>query len=196
MALQITTEKQDEILACARKRMLHYGIQKTTMQELAKDCGIAVGTLYLYFKNKEQIVLALARQYQEQHAGAAEDILSSHLTPEEKFRRFLQEKFRFITDFTDSHAHSKEFSALLITLDPQCAQQWHERNIACIKRILNEGCQQGAFHVGDLEREATVVTYAFKGFFPCPHLMPPDRPGLDALNLMANWFIERWKSSV
>ncbi len=196
MATQITSEKQDEILACARKRMLHYGIQKTTMQEIARDCGIAVGTLYLYFRNKEEIVLAIARQYQEQHAGAAEGILASNLPVEEKFRRFLLEKFHFIADFTESNAHSKEFSALLLELEPECTRQWHDRNVACITRILNDGIKQKVFNVTDPDREAKAAIYAFKCFFPCPHLTPPDRPGPEALNFMVDWFIERWTSGV
>jgi len=52
--------KNQIIVDAARKRFQHYGIGKTTMQEIAADAGVAVGTLYLYFSNKDELVVACA----------------------------------------------------------------------------------------------------------------------------------------
>ena len=50
--------KRARILEVARRRFSHYGYDKTTMAEIAEDAGMAVGTLYLFFKNKQDIVMA------------------------------------------------------------------------------------------------------------------------------------------
>ncbi|MEE9229856.1 MAG: helix-turn-helix domain-containing protein, partial [Acidobacteriota bacterium] len=42
--------RRREILQAARRRLEHYGYEKTTMAEIASDAGMAVGTLYQYFK--------------------------------------------------------------------------------------------------------------------------------------------------
>ena len=38
-------DKRQRILVAARARFRHYGIPKTTMQEIAQDAGVAVGTM-------------------------------------------------------------------------------------------------------------------------------------------------------
>jgi AcrR family transcriptional regulator len=38
-------DKRQRILAAARKRFRYYGVRKTTMHEIARDAGVAVGTL-------------------------------------------------------------------------------------------------------------------------------------------------------
>lgn len=55
-------ERRAAILAEARK--LHEGTPFTalTMSQVALNCGLAKGTLYLYFKTKEELFLALLEQ--------------------------------------------------------------------------------------------------------------------------------------
>src|SRR5215207_8298896 len=44
------------ILDAALRRFLHRGLMNTTMQHIARDAGVAVGTLYRYFQDKEALV--------------------------------------------------------------------------------------------------------------------------------------------
>ncbi|MBU1672604.1 MAG: TetR/AcrR family transcriptional regulator [Actinobacteria bacterium] len=52
-------EKEERILDVAKKRFLHYGYRKTTVDEIAADAGIGKASIYLLFKNKEDILLQL-----------------------------------------------------------------------------------------------------------------------------------------
>ncbi len=72
--------KREAILNAAKRRLNQYGVKKTTMQEIAEDVGIAVGTLYLYFKNKNEILIATAEAYILQHMADTERILRSHIS--------------------------------------------------------------------------------------------------------------------
>ncbi len=47
--------RRDMILEAAEKRFRRFGYSKTTMEEIAGDAGISKGTIYIYFKNKEEI---------------------------------------------------------------------------------------------------------------------------------------------
>src|SRR3954468_9394537 len=53
-------EKIDIILDAAQKRFGHYGLSKTTMNEIAADIGMSKASLYYYFKDKESIFIAVA----------------------------------------------------------------------------------------------------------------------------------------
>jgi TetR/AcrR family transcriptional regulator len=51
----ITEEKPSKIVDAAQKRFAHFGLEKTTMNEIAEDIGISKASLYYYFKDKESI---------------------------------------------------------------------------------------------------------------------------------------------
>ena len=50
-------QRRDEILAAAARVFARYGYAGTEMQAVADETGIAKGTLYLYYKSKEQLFL-------------------------------------------------------------------------------------------------------------------------------------------
>jgi AcrR family transcriptional regulator len=53
-----------EIVAAARSRFQRYGYAKTSMQEIAADCGMSAANLYRYYDGKLAIGLAVARAEQ------------------------------------------------------------------------------------------------------------------------------------
>lgn len=43
------------IMDKAQHRIERFGFKKTTMDELSRDCGISKKTIYLHFKDKEDL---------------------------------------------------------------------------------------------------------------------------------------------
>mgnify|MGYP003487709193 CR=1 FL=1 len=63
------TATRDRILQAATARILHYGYGKTTMAEIAADCGMSPGNIYRFFEAKIDIAEAMARKhYASEHA--------------------------------------------------------------------------------------------------------------------------------
>jgi AcrR family transcriptional regulator len=48
--------RREEILAAAQNAFLKFGIEKITLDDIARECGINKTALYYYFKNKEEIL--------------------------------------------------------------------------------------------------------------------------------------------
>ena len=71
-----TTDKAPAILDAALRRFLHYGLKKTTMQEIARDADVAVGTLYLYFEDKDALVIGCADRFAERHRTSVRELLA------------------------------------------------------------------------------------------------------------------------
>ena len=57
----IVTEKQ--IQAAAEKLFLHYGFRKTSVEQIAREAGIGKGTIYNYFRNKEELFESCSRHW-------------------------------------------------------------------------------------------------------------------------------------
>src|SRR5262249_46004408 len=87
-------DKRQRILEAARKRFRHYGFKKTTMQEIARDAGVAVATLYRYFKDKDERLVAGTEAYVSRHRRQAEAILASEASAADKLRRYVLDRFR------------------------------------------------------------------------------------------------------
>jgi len=52
-------DKREAILAAARRLIARSGLHNTPMSALAREAGVAAGTLYLYFPSKEAMINAL-----------------------------------------------------------------------------------------------------------------------------------------
>jgi AcrR family transcriptional regulator len=54
-------QMRQEILDASLNAFLKYGFHKTTMEKIAKEAGIAKGTLYLYFSSKEELTQGISK---------------------------------------------------------------------------------------------------------------------------------------
>ena len=56
-------ETRRRLLVAARKILEKKDFADVTVADIAKEAGVAVGSFYVYFKRKEDIVEVLGRQY-------------------------------------------------------------------------------------------------------------------------------------
>jgi len=54
---------EQQIQAAAEKLFLHYGFRKTSVDQIAREAGIGKGTIYNYFRNKEELFGSCSRHW-------------------------------------------------------------------------------------------------------------------------------------
>ena len=64
-------QRADRILDAAAELMLRWGYNKTTIDDIARAAGVAKGTIYLHWKTREDLFLALMRR---EYVRLVEDI--------------------------------------------------------------------------------------------------------------------------
>ena len=101
-------EKHKAILAAALTLFGHYGYRRTSIEDIAQEAGIAKGTVYLYFKSKEEIFRALSQQLLDQVLSAAEAAGHAHATIETRLRGIMEAKFGYFFDLMHRSAHVRE----------------------------------------------------------------------------------------
>jgi len=136
------SERRAEIIKTARDLFLTQDYDKTTMQDFMNHLGIAKGTIYHYFKSKEELLEAVV-----------EDIVNQHL---EKMQTLIQE--------TSGNALQK-IQALVEAgsrvVAPSVLEQLHERGneamhtrllVAALMKqaplyakLIQQGCEEGIF---------------------------------------------------
>lgn len=86
---------RDKIVEAAKKRFSHFGYGKTTMAEIATDCGMSPGNLYRFFPGKLDIAEAIASEDYEAHLAQARKIaLAPGRTAPERLRDLLFAELR------------------------------------------------------------------------------------------------------
>ncbi|MEN1938012.1 helix-turn-helix domain-containing protein [Paenibacillus sp. 102] len=95
-------EKERLIIEMAMKLFATKGVNATSVQEIVTACGISKGAFYLYFKSKDELLLATLKYYYDKIHKKMMDLDNDSLLPREKFEKQLY------CQFSDVQQH-KEF---------------------------------------------------------------------------------------
>lgn len=189
---RLDPEKREAILNAAKQRLRKYGIQKTKMQEIAEDVGIAVGTLYLYFKNKNDVLIASIEAYGQQHIAYAEEILNSAKSPQEKLKSYIVYRFHESQETINSGSHAAELARAVIKLKPDLLKQQESLTHQNVSQILIEGINNNLLKIDNLERDVEVFLHSIGYFFPVTTIEKYFEPKEEKLIMVIDWFIEKW----
>jgi AcrR family transcriptional regulator len=87
--------RREEILQAAKELFLEQGYDQTTIRRIADRVGISAPALYLYFKDKEALMLALCDQTFGHLLEAIGELEKTVADPRERVRRFGEAYARF-----------------------------------------------------------------------------------------------------
>lgn len=191
-APRTTPEKHDRIVEAAARRFRYYGIAKTTMQEIAQDAGLAVGTLYLYFANKDALVAACAEKFAERHRRQAAEILAGNRPPAEKLRAYVVARFRQADETRTASPHAAEITRAVLRVKPDRIRQEVQMMLEVFERILREGIAAGVFQTATPEMDAEVFLFSLAAFFPSALAEPQQVPLERDLLKIIDWFLAHW----
>ena len=156
---------KEKILAGADKLFRKYGLQKTTMEEIAKEAGKGKSTLYYYFKSKEEIFDAIIQNEKNKFYNEIQEAIASAPTAREKLNTFLTLRFERLKELTNLYnvmiqeavdAFEMDSNDLTACYRKQCGMK--ETNI--IKSILQYGVVTGEFRVFT-ETEMDMMSFIF-----------------------------------
>ncbi|WP_459502821.1 TetR/AcrR family transcriptional regulator [Bacillus sp. C1] len=82
-------EKERLIIEMAMKLFATKGVKATSVQEIVTACSMSKGAFYLYFKSKDELLLATLRYYYDKIHNKMMDIDKELLLPREKFKKQL-----------------------------------------------------------------------------------------------------------
>src|SRR5258706_11663926 len=83
----VVTDKREAILRAAIRVFAHNGYFSSKVADIASEAGVADGTVYLYFKNKEEILHSLFDRSMEAAISAGRKQLEQNDDPRKKMRR-------------------------------------------------------------------------------------------------------------
>ncbi len=137
------------ILEAASRRFADYGYAKTTMAEIAADCGMSVGNLYRHFRNKEAIAVESTRQVLEEKLAAGIAAAEREDDALEALQAFLQARLETGHRHVAGTRHVYDMIRLINERHRDMLLDYEARVIAALAAILARGAAEGRFAIGD-----------------------------------------------
>lgn len=106
-------QKKKEIALGAKELILQDGINNITIAQIAKAANIGKGTVYEYFRNKEEIVFELVEILMLEHNERKERQLALHDTTREKVKSFFS--FFYVDEDKELREIYKQFTAIALS---------------------------------------------------------------------------------
>ncbi|MCD6374435.1 MAG: TetR/AcrR family transcriptional regulator [Caldisericaceae bacterium] len=153
--------KKIQILKASQKIFARYGYFKSTMDDIAQAMGMKKGSLYYYYKSKEDILKDVVNYESEQFLNALQKEIESLKTPQEKILRFLQFRAKEFMQLMNLHQVSIQAFLEATSIVSEMYQECFEKEIDLLAQVINEGIEQGIFIECDPKKVAkSLLTFA------------------------------------
>lgn len=94
-------DKKERILEAATHVFANKGFFNAKVSEIARAAGVADGTIYLYFENKDDLLIQVFEESMEKVIGRLHRALERAQTVEERIRIFIEQHLRMIEENPD-----------------------------------------------------------------------------------------------
>ncbi len=141
--------QRQEMLEAALSLFSEKGYHNVSMHEIAEKAEFAIGTLYKFFRNKEDLYKAMMLEKSEEFHGSVREAIDDHEDDAEKLRNYVRtigELFRThvpVIRLYFSETHGASFN-ILAGLDSELKER-HEEFLQILTSVFADGIQKNRF---------------------------------------------------
>ncbi|MDB5246882.1 MAG: hypothetical protein JWQ40_1276 [Segetibacter sp.] len=160
--------KQEHILEAAIRRFSHFGINKTTLTEIADDLDISKPSLFYYFNDKNSLIAAVVGKIVNEFLVGFEAALQSAGSVEEGLLSLVEVKREYFRKYSllamqgDSVDMSKTSAAIITVFE-----QARTKSVALLSGLLQKGIEEGVLKPMDTKRTSNTLLDTLSAFEYC-----------------------------
>ncbi len=140
-----STDKHRRIIAAAVKVFAKNGFYNSKVSEIARAANVADGTIYLYFQNKDDILITLFEEEMQRILDAMRAAIAEHDDPAEKLKAFAKAHLSLL----QSNAELAEIIQVELRQSSKFMKEYHNEKfyeyLNLISSIIREGQEKGVF---------------------------------------------------
>jgi len=147
-AEKIGSDKYQKIIHGATKVFAEKGFYNAKVSDVAKEAQVADGTIYLYFKNKDDLLISIFEESMDTFTAVVLENMEKATDPVDKLKRFISLHLDLV------RRHQDTFQVLQIELRQsskfmkEYAGTKFREYLLLISDILEDGIAQGYFKKG------------------------------------------------
>ncbi len=120
--LREKNERKRNILEVAARIFKSKGFFNATMEEIANEAELSVGTLYLYYKSKEELYISMVFEAMDVFGEHLHKILNESLKPDRKIKKVWEFFYKFKLNYPI-------YFNILLLLNNREFTEWISKNI-------------------------------------------------------------------
>jgi AcrR family transcriptional regulator len=161
----VSDERKSQILTAAEEVFTEKGFDQARMDDIAEQTGLSKGTLYLYFKSKDDLIIAILDRLFQLEFRQMEKLVVSDKPARQCIDEFTDLATRDITAMLRLMPIAYEFLALAFRNKyvQRALKQYLNRYLEILIPIVQRGIDSGEFRAVDAREVALAAGAIFEG---------------------------------
>ncbi|EJV0275171.1 TetR/AcrR family transcriptional regulator [Vibrio parahaemolyticus] len=143
-------DKRDQILDAAEQLIAESGFQGLSMQKLANEAGVAAGTIYRYFSDKEHLLEEVRLNVAKRIASAVQAGVNDDMPLKERYRTMWLNIWNLAGSNLNAISNRVQYDSLPCTTRNK-TWELERKMFAQVDRLFNQGKEEGVFKPLDNE---------------------------------------------
>jgi AcrR family transcriptional regulator len=152
-----------QIIEVAQKRFGAFGVNKTSMNDIADDLGISKASLYYYFPDKETLYKSVIEKEQNEFIERISEKLLRISEPEQLLKEYVRARlsyFRMLLNL--GRLKFEEFAGIKPKIR-NSIKSFREKEQQIVEKIIAKGEDEGIFSTGNPSKTASLFLDLIKG---------------------------------
>ncbi len=169
MVQSTTTNLRRRILTAARHLLIQEGVTRVSMRMIAREVGCSVGSLYSYFKDKDELVHSLIEEGFEMLILRAERLNGAFNDAVGRLRGFCKAYISFGIENPEYYEIMFTLNAERMARYPAEKYRRARRALEIIAEVVSDGIREGVFKRVDSYVSANLIWSYLHGVITLMH---------------------------
>jgi AcrR family transcriptional regulator len=142
-------EREEQILRAAERLLKHYGFSKTTVSDIAREAEVGVGTVYLHFASKDDIVAALASRRHDHLLGEMRRIAEGEGGYADRLQALLRVRLEQLVRYLEDGQHGRDLVSCGCPAVTRIHANYRRAEQELLAEFLSRASRDGEFDVSE-----------------------------------------------
>jgi len=175
--------RRNQILDAATKVFVRQGFQHARMDDIVEESGLSKGTLYWYFKSKEDIINAILRRLFTGDLEYIDNLLQAEGTVSERLIQLTDHRITGLQSMSSLVPIIFEFYAVAVHQQwvKQFINEYFQHFLTLLEQLIQQGIDSGEFRKVNARNTAISIASSYEGL-TLHWMIDPQTVQLEILN--------------
>lgn len=152
------TSRTEQIADAALRRFARYGYKRSSMDDIAREAGLAKATLYLHFKGKDDVFRAMMRRFGAGVDARCREVMAQEAPFATKLAGLMDAHFAAGYAAFGAGEHMPELKAVMVAIASQEVTEFEGIFVEAALRLLQEAQASGEITLARIDAQSIVAT--------------------------------------
>jgi AcrR family transcriptional regulator len=163
----MSNERISQILDTAAVVFARKGFHQARVDDIVQESGLSKGTIYWYFKSKNDIIIALSQRILDHEIDNLQTLLDAEGTVRERLLGYVRYMTDRVYEFAETGVLPILYELYVLAMREEdtriVIQQYIKNTYAILTTLIQQGIERGELHSSDPETAAMRLAAQYEG---------------------------------